>query len=201
MTEPLYTREGTATLIRNAYRERMTAFHASTGRSYYPNPRHDTKENWLKAADRCIEAQSNPQDFVDAAFAMYKNPQGPFASQLCGSSAVRWAQAYAANKVVLDETVTVLEEEIKYEFVLAHQLLQDHTGFPEAWRNLKTMSDEFASIRPFIRVAMAGRDDMRTVVKKFAKAAEDFLRYRPQHVAVLNKLGYDILKYLNDARS
>lgn len=216
MNEPLYDREGMARMIRMFFIQGKTT--KTAGGKYRPNPRHDTLENWLRAADACIANRANPQDWVDASFALC--PATLFANQLGGPAAAqRWREhmnrgsgsmlrpvepprspavstpkSSSANLSVLN---TKLLDEIKDELFLAHQLMSQKTGSPYALDNREMLNDSFTSIRPHVRVAIAGRAGMTDILVKFHKEALDFFSRHPQHVECFLTLGYNMRKYLN----
>lgn len=209
MKEPLYDREGMARMIRTYFIEHKTKL--SPCARYRPNPRHDTQENWLKAADVCIANSANPADWVAASFAFTTSTV--FANQLSGPSAIsRWKEFVgkgtprkadttfvypkpATQQALLEDSQ--LMTDIKDELILAHVLLKQATGSPYAKDNHTFLADRFTSIRPHIRVSIAGRAGMQDIVIKFRDMAKTFLSGRPQHVQCLISLGYDIRTYLN----
>ncbi len=218
MKEPLYDREGMARMIRTYFIEHKTKL--SPCARYRPNPRHDTQENWLKAADVCIANSANPADWVAASFALSKGTL--FANQLAGPSAIgRWKEFVGRGvdpvsrqmeaKIEANQTkeervtprlVGVIEDsqlmiDIKNEFILAHVLLHQATGSAYAKDNHKFLADRYTSIRPHIRVAIAGRAGMQDIVIKFRDMAAYFLKDRPHHTECLTILGYDMRTYLN----
>lgn len=217
MSEPLYDRDGMARMIRTFFIEHKKQ---ATRRGYKPNPRHDNWENWLKAADACIANRANPKDWVDASFEL--SPQTVFANQLAGPAAVaRWreftqrtasgiiqtessnfhkvvetdAPAKSSPEEVLEETD--LMESIKAELVLAHMLMLQISGSAKAVENEPVLLDQWVTIRPHIRVAIAGKAGLGAVVRKFKTEAEKFYSVHPDHVACLKTINYDVATYLN----
>jgi hypothetical protein len=212
MKDQLYDREGAAGIIRIMFVEKKKGLLG--GVTYTPNPRHDTRENWLRAADNCLRLNANPRDFVDAAFALCPAVGGPFANQLVGASAESWYRTYTGDRVKRSTGVydlpedketpdmmsaSVLCHQVKREIELAHILMMQITGSPDAWMSWKVLMDHWTSIAPYIRVAIAGKARLVSIVKKFAPQATEYLSTRPGHVQALQYLGYDINAYLNAA--
>jgi hypothetical protein len=215
MKEPLYDRAGMARMIRTFFIERKTEITPS--KKYRPNPRHDNWDNWEKAADACIAAGANPRDWVDASFNLA--PATLFANQLAGPAALaRWKSHTNAEKVEssmpLDQEVendpgeyrgpvcelyadTVLMDEIRVEIGVVLMYFQTLTGDSNPANNSAALENEFSFIRPHIRVALAGKQGMWGVVRKFKDAASRFLSNHPAHMTCLIQLEYDMPTYLN----
>lgn len=207
--EPLYTREGVATLLRQFYWEKMSAVLRQVGREYKPNPRHDSKEQWLRNADNCLSVNANPHDFVEAVFALSPGKYHPMAKDLAGIFAKNYYLDWKRTNSELETRGTTfsamqgksgLEEDIKFRMVQVCRIMFDQTGFTEPWRNVRFMMDDWCLLRdwPDIRVALAGKHNMRECVRKYAPAAREYLQSRPYHVEVYRKLGYDLTAYLNN---
>lgn len=173
-----------------------------------PNPRHDTKEQWLRNADNCLLVKANPFNFVEAVFAMSPGRYHPLAKDLGGITArdyyADWLRANTQSETqgtTLEamQGRTALEEDIKFRMVQVCRIMFDQTGFTEPWRNVRFMMDDWCLLRdwPDIRVALAGKNDMKECVKKYAASAREYLSSRPHHVEVYHKLGYDLTTYLN----
>ncbi len=210
MSAPLYDRTGMARMIRTFFIE-----HKSVGtKKYKPNTRHDNEENWLRAADACIAAGANPMDWVDASFALA--PLTVFANQLGGPAALaRWKNH--TQKPVVDDSASLREPpeayELRPDIISTSSVMEDTkaeilavmfwfralTGNPDPARNHACMLDPFnaQTLRPHIRVALAGKHGLPDVVLKYREAAKDFLSTRPNHLECLISLGYDMMTYLN----
>lgn len=200
----MYSEAGIASIIRTTFLAKKKALAFAKRLDYKGDSRHDNPANWARAATACIAAKADPVDWVEAAFIGYKSDLGPFANQLGGPSAERWYAELLCGRSRSDssgETVSMLQEELAQNIRYIHEMFQMKTGNPEAWLNYKDMADPFVAIEPHIRVAMAGRDGMWTVVEKFAGAAQQYLHVRPSEVNALENLGYRIHDYLNHPKS
>jgi len=215
--KPMYDREGTARMIRMCFVEQQRQ-RAQGVRKPYKNSRHDNMENWLKAADSCLEAKANPIDWVTAAF-LYCKLKTVFANILHGAAAKAWYKEYErsrtgnaerAAKAVRARTDnpnttmpvdTVVGDLLSDEIDLAVILMKQRSELPEHWSYDTTLMDPYVSIPPYIRVAIAGRWGFRHIVEQWTPQAREFFSTHPAHFDTLRLMGFDVKEYLDAANT
>ena len=213
--QPMYDREGTARMIRMCFTEQQR-LRAEGVRKPSRNSRHDNMENWLRAADSCLEAKANPIDWVTAAF-MYCRTKTAFANALAGPAAKAWYNEYQRSRtgnaehaaraaktradnpgrVVIVETV--VGDLISDQIDLAVILMKQRLDMPEHWSYDATLLDPYQCIPAYIRVAIAGRWGHLNIVARWAQEAREFFSTHPAHLETLELMGFNVRQYLHAA--
>jgi hypothetical protein len=211
--QPMYDRDGTMRMIRMCFyeqqRQRMQGV-----RKYNKNSRHDNEDNWYRAADACLAAKANPQDWVQAAF-LYSKSKTMFANTLHGPAAAAWyreyqrsrtgnaeraaqaVQARVANPEALLFVDTVVGDLLSDQIELAVILMQQRAELPERWTYEASLMDPYLSIPSYIRVAIAGRWGRPDIVARWAQEAREFFSTHPDHCETLCLMGFNVKEYLN----
>jgi hypothetical protein len=79
--------DGLAHRLRKLYAEHKTE---QMGHVYRPAPRFNSLELWYAVADKCIELNADPVDFVKSAFTYCVVPGGPFPQNMASRAMDRW---------------------------------------------------------------------------------------------------------------
>ena len=211
--QPMYDREGTARMIRTCYFEQQNRVAGKVGKKGYKNSRHDNMENWLKAADSCLEEKANPIDWVAAAFMYCRHTM--FATAMNGPAAKAWYKEYQRSRTGNAERAaraeqrlvenpqacpfveTVLGDFISDQIDLAVILMKQRRELDEHWDPMVTLNDPYTCIEPHIRVALAGRWGKLDIVKNWAQQAREFFSTHPAHFETLRLMGFDVKQYLD----
>lgn len=197
-----YDREGIADLIRMEFKRKKEEV---TRRKYKPNVRHNTRENWLRAADTCIRLNADPVRFVDACFSACNQPGGPFENQLGGPGAERWwfftypkQDTPAASEPEEDTTTTESERYslVKFEMVSAIKMLIRRTGSADRanWRELILAPTTL--MEPYVRIALGYW--MPGVKEQYGEKAMRFLSIYPEVPGILKRLGFDVAEFMEN---
>ena len=141
--------------------------------------RYDKWSFWNQAAEKCLQLSADPDRFVECIFRNCPDPKTLFPNMLYGKLASRcWAQGEAAPI----EDILIMEVKTNVE------TLKRLTGSSEIASYYHHVTDRFFPMLPYMRLLLFPMDP--DLIRKFGMEAWEFLSTRPEHVKVLDKLGF-----------
>jgi hypothetical protein len=156
---------------------------------YSPGEKFRRHEIWSAAAEKCVQLQADPYNFVRAAFRYNRVPGGPFPNQLSGAVMTKW-YGDLLREVQTAKGQNPIDAEIR---LLMSEALQQ--GLQQ---NRVRLRDYFiselyvaASVYPaFIRMLLFPQDQQ--IKDAWGKKATDEILANPQLLEVLRTGGYAI---------
>lgn len=167
--------------------------------------------HWQKAARLCVELNSTPEVFVDAAFSQCRNTLGPFPNAMYGPACRNWHTEYTAARKAyrkakddaiaagrdpfFDEASDSNVLDLKYEIDFVERSLIRLTGT----KKINAVTIEYinsltTSYPAHVRVLLGSGNDK--VKLFFGKTALDFYNTRPHLYRAAQTLGYPIKEIL-----
>lgn len=198
--------------IRRYYLERKSALYENTFKLSGKNAEF---VHWQRAAELCVELNTTPEVFVDAAFSNCRSSLGPFPNAMYGTACRGWYRDYTASRRTYDKAKQKADMEgkdsmfdsetdsylidLKYEIDLVNRSLIRLTGTKEINSvTIEYINSLTTSYAAHVRVLLGYGNDK--VKQFFGKTALDFYNTRPHFYRAAQTLGYpirDILLWLN----
>jgi hypothetical protein len=167
--------------------------------------------HWQKAARLCVELDTTPEVFVDAAFSQCRNTLGPFPNAMYGPACRNWITEYTAARKAyrkakdeaiqagrdpfFDESSDSSVIDLKYEIDFVERSLTRLTGTKKVNPvTIEYINSLTTSYPAHVRVLL-GYGDAK-VKMFFGKAALEFYNTRPHLYRAAMTLGYPIKEIL-----
>lgn len=182
--QDLLDRESIAIEIKAIFYKKKQQIH---GRPYRPHARFNSFKFWLNAADKCVELEANPEEYVDAVFSYCPDVKMLLPHMIYGAGMNKWWKAYTGNNKSLKIKIfqTIGNEVTRLKNITNSWKKEDYYEY---------VVDDTYFLYSHYRVFFFPGDE--EIVKKFGVEAYTFLTTKPAYLKALCELGFELEKFL-----